>query len=247
MSNSPKFNVREADNTARDGEFIIAAFDSALPYLASIGSHEQWGLTPFSERDGWVAETMQQIQDAETYRLTGKGDAVRIFIVEAEVPAEHGGDNRGPGVGFPKSADGCHEQHSRTIPGQSKCVLPIGFAFVREDHVPEYILRQEHLKIEDTEQQSCAYIEVMVADQRVDSVIRKGSGGALIQGIKEFGREAGKKRLFIDGWAGNGKKLMECVACLFFTRRTFTVKFSRRRMSRTKCAMLAITHNKASK
>lgn len=213
MSGPPEFHVREADSAARDGEFIIAAFDSALPYLASIGSQEQWGLTPFSERDGWVAETMQQVQDAETYRLTGKGDALRIFIVEAEVPAQHDGDGRGerPGVGFQKSADERHEQHSRTIPGQSKCVLPIGFAFVREDHIPGYILQQEHLTIEHAEQQSCAYIEVMVTDQRVDSVIRKGSGGALIQGIREFGRESAKKCLFIDGWAGNGKKLIECV------------------------------------
>lgn len=214
MSSPPRFHVREADSAAQDVEFIIAAFDSALPYLASIGSHEQWGLTPFSERDGWVAETMQQIQDAEAYRLTGEGDVLRIFIVEAEVTAQHNGDDRGerPGVGFQKSADGRHEQHSRTIPGQSMCVLPVGFAFVREDHVPVYILQQEHLIIEDAEQHSCAYIEVMIADQRVDGIIRKGSGGALIQGIKEFERKASKKCLFIDGWAGNGKKLIECVS-----------------------------------
>lgn len=46
MSTAPQFHAREAESAAGDGEFIVVAFDSALPYLASIGSHEQWGLTP---------------------------------------------------------------------------------------------------------------------------------------------------------------------------------------------------------
>lgn len=216
MSSPPKFHVREAESAARDGEFIIAAFDSALPYLASIGSHEQWGLTPFSDREGWAAETMQQIQDAETYRLTGQGDAQHIFIVEVEFLAQHDAGDRGerPDVGFQKSADGRHEQHSRNISGQPKSALPVGFAFVREDCIPDYILRQQHITIRDAEQASCAYIEVMVADHRVDSAVRKGSGAALIQGVQEFGRKATKTSLFIDGWAGNDKKLIESVTLL---------------------------------
>lgn len=237
MSSPAKFHVREADSAAHDGEFIIAAFDSALPYLASIGSHEQWGLTPFSERKGWAAETMQQIQDAETYRLTGQGDARHIFIVDAEVPAQLDGGDKGekPGVGFQKLADGRHEQHFRIISGQPKSVLPVGFAFVREDHIPGYILRQQHITIRNTEQASSAYIEVMVADQRVGRAIRKGSGAALIQGIHEFGRKATKKSLFIDGWAGNDKKLIEFVPLPLSPSRflKFTVWFLRRILTRT--------------
>lgn len=86
MSNPSQFHIREAESALGDGEFIIAAFDSAIPYLASIGSHEQWGSIPFSQRNGWTTETLQQIKDVELYRLTGKDEAFRIFIVEAEVP-----------------------------------------------------------------------------------------------------------------------------------------------------------------
>lgn len=208
MSSQPNFQVREADSVEGDGKFIIAAFDSALPYLASIGSQEQWGLTPFSERDGWVAETLQQVRDADAYRLTGKGYALRIFIVEAEVPASDDDKGSTPDVGVLRMADRRHELHSRANPGQGNNALPVGFAFVRENDIPAYILAQEHLIIEDADRNSCVYIEVMVADQRVDSALRKGSGAALIQGIKEFGRKCEKTCLYIDGWAGNDNKLI---------------------------------------
>lgn len=152
MASAPKFHVREVDSAAGgDGEFIIAAFDSALPYLASIGSHEQWGLTPFSERDGWTAETMQQIKEAgeaAAYRSTCERDAVdalRIFIVETEVVAAHqdlvdgGGRGTLSGIGNVATSgadDGRvheHALHSRSKPGQGKHVVPVGFAFIREN------------------------------------------------------------------------------------------------------------------
>lgn len=208
MSSQPRFHVREADSAAGDGDFIIAAFDSALPYLASIGSHEQWGLTPFSEREGWVAETMQQVKDAEAYQLTGEGDALRILILEAEIPASDDGTGSTPGVGVLETADKRHKLHSRIVPELGRNVLPVGFAFLREDDVPRYILTQEHIAIEEAERESCVYIEVMIVDRRVDNAMRRGAGAALIQGIEEFGRKRGKSCLFIDGWAGNDKKLI---------------------------------------
>lgn len=211
MSTLLQFHVREAESSNRDDKFVFAAFDSALPYLASIGSHEMWGLTPFSERDGWTTETSQQVKDAEAYRLTGQGEALRIFIVEAEFPAEVEEGRPGSSVGILKSADKRHELQPRIRPEDGKHVLSVGFAFVREDWVPQYIASQEHLSLEDADRDSCVYIEVMVTDHRVSSAFRKGCGAALVQGIKEYGQRIRRRALFVDGWAGNDKRLIRLV------------------------------------
>ncbi|ROV92566.1 hypothetical protein VMCG_08910 [Cytospora schulzeri] len=214
-----QFHFREAKSSFSDDKFVVAAFDAALPYLASIGSHEMWGLTPFSERDGWTTETSQQVKDAETYSLTGQGEALRIFIVEVELPPAEVEEGRlGSSVGILDSADKRHELQTRIRPEDGKHVLPVGFAFVREDWIPKYIASQEHLSLEDADRHSCLYIEVMVADHRVSSAFRKGCGAALVQGIKEYGQRTHKMALFVDGWAGNDKKLIS-----YYTRQGFRV------------------------
>lgn len=201
MTTQPPFQVREAESSFSDDKFIIAAFDSSLPYLASIGSQEMWGSTPFSERDGWAAETSQQIQGAETYRLTGQGEALRIFIIEAEVlPNANGREVQQGG-----------ELDKRVRFEDGKRFVAVGFAFVREDWVPPYVASQEHLVGELIGADSCIYIEAMVADYRVSDSLRKGSGAALIQGIKEYGLKTLRRTLFVDGWAGNDKKLIRLV------------------------------------
>ncbi|KAK7741001.1 hypothetical protein SLS53_005064 [Cytospora paraplurivora] len=216
MSTPLRFHVREAESSLGDDKFVLAAFDSVLPYLASIGSHEMWGLTPFTERDGWATETLQQVKDAETYRSTGQGEALRIFIVEAELPAEVVEEGRpGLSVGILKSADKRYELQTRARPEDGKPVLPVCFAFVRKDWIPPYIASQEHLRLEDADREACLYIEVMVADHRVGSAFRKGCGAALIQGIKEYGQRTQRRALFVDGWAGNDKKLIRLVCPLF--------------------------------
>lgn len=222
MSTRLRFHVREAETSLGDDEFVISAFDSALPYLASIGSHEMWGSTPFSERDGWAAETSQQIKDAETYRLTGQGEeALRVFIAEVEVPAEGEGpssaaqEGRGPGssVGVLEAAaaDQRHELQARIRPEDGKHVLRVGFAFVRKDWVPQYVMSQAHLGLGDEDRKSCVYIEAMVTDHRVSSAFRKGCGAALLEEIIRYGKSIQRTVLFVDGWAGNDKKLIGSV------------------------------------
>lgn len=104
---------------------------------------------PFSQRDGWTDETLRQVKDAETYRLTGKGEALRVFIVEADVPITVDGigtEEAGrSGSGLLKSADGRHELRSRIRSEEGERVLSVGFAFVRENWIPKYILSQDHL------------------------------------------------------------------------------------------------------
>lgn len=193
----PQFLFREAGLSDTDGPFIISAFDAALPYLESIGSHEQWGSTPFSQREGWVEETLQQITDSERYRLTGEsrdeGGRLRIFIVERENPAE-----------------GVDNQHvsSRTVDGRR--FLSVGLAFVYENWIPSYITAQSHLHIGDAERESSIYLEVVVTDSRVGDLCR-GAGAALLRGVRDFGKKIGTKVLLLDGWAGNDRKLIRSV------------------------------------
>jgi hypothetical protein len=201
MSTPPQFLVRDAGTEEGDGPFIISAFDSALPFLESIGSHEQWGSTPFSHRAGWAEETLQQIKDAERSRLTGAGDkdALRMFIVEREWPAEA------------ESAEilDAGQVHSR-VAVDGRRFLSVGFAFFREDWVPPSVTSQRHLQIGDAERRSLVYLEVIITDSRVGS-LRRGAGAALIRGIRDYGRSRQKKAFYVDGWAGNERKLIKFV------------------------------------
>jgi hypothetical protein len=204
MLTPPPFLVRDAGAVEGDGPFIISAFDSALPFLDSIGCHEQWGSTPFSHRAGWAEETLQQIRDAEHYRLTGAGDgdALRMFIVEREWPAE-GAETLDAG-----------QVHSR-VAVDGRRFLSVGFVFFREDWVPSYIASQRHLHIGDAERRSLVYLEVMVTDSRVGG-LRRGAGAALIRGVRDYGRSRQKTALYVDGWGGNERKLVKFVFIVFY-------------------------------
>jgi len=55
------FHVRLASSDGDDAEFILAAWDSTLPFLASIGAGEMWGDQPFSQRAGQRQEVIDVI------------------------------------------------------------------------------------------------------------------------------------------------------------------------------------------
>jgi len=50
----------------------------------------------------------------------------------------------------------------------------------------------------------------MVTGSRIGS-LRRGAGAALIHGIRDYGRSKQKSTLYVDGWAGNEKKLIKFV------------------------------------
>ncbi len=84
-----KFHIREVCHNPTDGDFIVAAFDSALPHLASIGSGDQWGSTPFSERAEYRQRMYDSIPLSEASRLNQESsEHGRLFI--AEVETHHG-------------------------------------------------------------------------------------------------------------------------------------------------------------
>lgn len=70
-----------------DLEFLIACFDSALPYLTSIGSSRQWGTQPFSQRTEWCEEKRGYIE--------GRGGLEQGSTWIAEVSVETGKEDGG--------------------------------------------------------------------------------------------------------------------------------------------------------
>jgi hypothetical protein len=61
---NPHFHIRPANSYSDDTDFILAAWDSTLPYLASIGAGEMWGNQPFSQREGQGQEIIDIINGA---------------------------------------------------------------------------------------------------------------------------------------------------------------------------------------
>lgn len=55
------FHVRLANLNGDDVDFILATWDSTLPFLASIGAGEMWGDQPFSQREGQRQEVIDVI------------------------------------------------------------------------------------------------------------------------------------------------------------------------------------------
>ena len=200
MTAASPFLVRDAGATEEDTLFIVSTFDSILPELDSIGSHEQWGSIPFSQRGDFTKETMMDLAHSEKYRLTGNSGAngLRVFIVEREYPKD--------------SANSSDREISAYIRGAAdgRRYLPVGFAYVRENWVPDYVKSQPQLQLPDTERDEFLYLEVMVTDTRVGS-LRRGAGAALIRGIKDYARSRQKQALWVDSWAGNGRKLVKYV------------------------------------
>jgi hypothetical protein len=80
-SNTQQFRIRNASSISQDSQFINAAWDSTLPYLASIGAGEMWGSQPFSEREGHRQEIIDVIQKSEE---KSKDDSRRWLIAELE-------------------------------------------------------------------------------------------------------------------------------------------------------------------
>ncbi|KAK3323161.1 hypothetical protein B0T19DRAFT_425301 [Cercophora scortea] len=84
MVDRNEFRIRTA--TVADAQSIVDAFDSTLPYLASIGSEGQWGLVPFSERPGFLDDTIKSLEQSKVWQETGEGDSNLIFAAEVTGP-----------------------------------------------------------------------------------------------------------------------------------------------------------------
>lgn len=78
-----QLHVRNAISTENDVDFILAAWDSTLPFLASIGARQMWGDEPFSKRQGQREEIIDIIQRSEENE---DDDSRRFLIIELRLP-----------------------------------------------------------------------------------------------------------------------------------------------------------------
>ena len=189
------FTVREASTAFNDPQFIVEAFDSTLPFLASIGSGDMWGSISYSERPGFIEETAKSVKESEQYALIGSGEAVLILIAETELP-----DSKDSGLPS--------ECRIRTD-DSGRRFLAVGTAEIRQKP-PSYIVEQEHLGFKHSEGEGIndlVYLEVVVADHRTGGP-GKGAGTALINGAVEYGRKLGKRYLYVDSVSGRLRLLL---------------------------------------
>jgi len=184
---NPRFRIRDA--LPGDADYIIAAFDSALPFLSSIGSAAQWGTTPLSEIDGFSAQRVKSVESSVTYQATGTGDPVRVYIIEALSPSPSYSDSEGDGG----------EREGEYV--------PVGSSTLHEEFFPGYVTCQKHLSDIIREAKNFLFIEVLITDFRVGNHLRKGAGAELVRHAVEYAREKGKSAVYVDCWAGNGRKL----------------------------------------
>ncbi|KAL3961492.1 hypothetical protein ACCO45_003015 [Purpureocillium lilacinum] len=152
------FHIRNAGLWPHDADFMIAAFDSTIPHLAAGGNAGQWGVEPFSRKDGFIQETHDDVRLSEEDRLTGKGDPVRTFIAEVRVDDgnstsnnsngnDDGGDGKGATVASNQMVLPAIPSPLRTSPSPSGATfLPVGLITIRDGAFSRHVSSNAQLR-----------------------------------------------------------------------------------------------------
>lgn len=180
----PKYNIRPASSAQEDGKKILEFTDSQLPYLAAIGSAEQWGSASVSVRDAAQQKYRRLVERSEEEQTWGT-DWIKIFILDVEV-----------------ENDELPDDLKRLVPSYdwgSKCaVLPVA-AMILEGRSSDYT---RPVLLEQDARDPFLYVRYLVTDRRVGN-LSKGSGQRLLEYADEVARSLGIGRLCLDGWNGN--------------------------------------------
>jgi hypothetical protein len=186
----PKYQIRPASSAQEDGKKILEFSDSQLPYLASIGSAEQWGSASASIRDAAQQKYKRLVERSEEEQTWGL-DWIQIFVVDVEVNHEDLPDGFG------------HEAISQDREGK-RVVLPVA-AMILEGRSSDYT---RPVLPEQDAHDPFVYVRYLVTDRRVGN-LSKGSGQKLLNHADEVAGSLGIGRLCLDGWNGNGYLLVK--------------------------------------
>ncbi|KAG5806373.1 hypothetical protein H9Q74_009090 [Fusarium xylarioides] len=193
------FQIRDAGSTSEDAEFITAAFDSSLPFLTETGNTGQWGTIPFSQRNGFLEGTQDDIAQSEIFRLNGQGQRRRIFIAEFEET---------------HSSNDVVELHRRKDDHTGKTFVSVGAAMILDDefasHTCSVAVLKPHIAAAE-KRGGFVFLDFLIADHRVPSTMRKGAGLALLEHVKAYAYEHKKLAIFLDCWTGGTDKLVRYV------------------------------------
>ncbi|KAM7206066.1 hypothetical protein V8F20_002848 [Naviculisporaceae sp. PSN 640] len=211
-TNKINFHIRPAvpSPTNDDAAWIVSAFDSCIPHLKSIGSAGQWGTKPLSvARPGLLQSRIDSIAESHAWALAGKGDPVKVVILEAETSMPGGEEGR-VNVGS-MTLRGNYFAGYLTQGGRSKSKLREGGQEKEtEALLIEGTIKRERERLERGESKGWMYLEVLVTSfDEGAKEFRRGAGAALVQSAVRFAKdELGLERMYVDCWAGNGGRLV---------------------------------------
>lgn len=182
-----EFHIRTSA-LPEDATFILEAFDSTLPHLASIGSGEQWGSEPRSKQVVFVERIQKEVEKARS----GTSDNEVVFV--AEVPTDE------------PMAESTRIRRDEVNKQQ---MIKVAAAIVQGEF-PSYVVERQNLEVSvraAVERDDYLYLSVMISDFRA-GYLRKGAGAVLAQRVKQYAIEKGKAAVYCDCWTGNGEKLV---------------------------------------
>ena len=187
---APTFYIRPASLAARDNERLLAFFDSQLQWLETIGSHAQWRSSPRGDKEPFQKKFHSKIQRSEArIGKPYKSDWNRAYILEAEVDAD--------------SLSAELRQLSEPPNENGRARVPVA-GMILESKSADYV---RSVLPEKDDDDPFIFLDYLLSDRRTSS-INKGAGAFLINHAKDEARQLGIRRITLDCWAGNHRKLV---------------------------------------
>lgn len=187
------FTVRFANPS--DIDFILAAFDSTLPFLQSLGNEGQWGTTPFSQQEGFIDEVHKEVARSENFHANSTGERFLALIAEREVSQNDAIDPA--------------KQFIRTE--QGKRYLSTGATYIRDDEAPAYFATKVptvDAELKAAKEQGYIYMDVLLGYQDAPGPYRKGAGVALLDRVKQYAKDKNKASIYLEIWVNNENGLL---------------------------------------
>lgn len=193
-----QYTITIRDGTLADEPHILDLFDSAIEYLPTIGSGDQWGSELFSKQQS---------------RQDGLGRIVAASVENQRAPSR--------GDLFDMTRDDI--PHARILVAESAPVTtspPLGedepvrvAGLAYQDFVPPNMAASAQYKptadMINAREGAYVYVWVLISNYRVDAARRKGAGSALLRRTIELAKSHGKKWMYVDCWTGNDRKLVQ--------------------------------------
>jgi hypothetical protein len=186
----PKYHIRPASSAQEDGKKILEFTDSQLPYLASIGSAEQWGSASIAARDAAQQKYAQLVERSEKKQTWGL-DWYQMLMLEVEVDPDALPETL-------RSSALSQDQEGRLTR------LPVA-AMVLEGRSSDYT---RPVLPEQDARDPFVWVRYLVTDRRAGA-LSKGCGQRLLDYADEVARSMGLNRLCLDGWNGNDYLLIK--------------------------------------
>ncbi|KAF3935054.1 hypothetical protein ABW20_dc0107099 [Dactylellina cionopaga] len=204
---TPKtFKFRPATLANGDDSWFVEAWDSSFPFLASVGSANQWNYLPSAEPSAVErvrnAVANSDASDEKYYSSNPNGDFqhgrppldwCKAFVAEVDVEKD-------------KIPDAIREKYAAFIEEgdtSGTVTIPVG-AMILQAKSLAYV---RSVIPEQDDEEPFLYLTFLMTDHRT-GVYAKGAGAALLALAKEEVQKVGLKRLCGDCWRGNERKLV---------------------------------------